>query len=118
MRLGRGLVFDDEIAAQQRMHIRCNFGSGREPEIAGQFPESRGPSKQRERKGPSENESRIRGQERKGVRGAKGLKLWRIKEDRGTSFFSYQIIEFASTNFCTCTFCTYTFRNYTCTTIS
>ena len=28
-RLGRGLVFDDEIAALQRMHIRRNFGSGR-----------------------------------------------------------------------------------------
>lgn len=25
-RLGWGLVFDDEIAAQQRMHIRYNFG--------------------------------------------------------------------------------------------
>ena len=25
-RLGRGLVFNDEIAAQQRMHIRRNFG--------------------------------------------------------------------------------------------
>ncbi len=28
-RLTQGLVFDDEIAALQRMHIRCDFGSGR-----------------------------------------------------------------------------------------
>ena len=29
-RLGWGLVFDDEITALQRMHIRCDFGSGRD----------------------------------------------------------------------------------------
>ena len=34
-RLGRGLVFDDEIAPQQRMDIRRNFGSGRGSEAAG-----------------------------------------------------------------------------------
>ncbi|MCJ1345775.1 hypothetical protein MMC31_003984, partial [Peltigera leucophlebia] len=39
-RLGRGLVFDDEIAAQQRMRIQRNFGSGRGSEAAGNFAEA------------------------------------------------------------------------------
>ena len=34
-RLGRRLVFDDEIAAQQRMPIRPNFGRGRGSGAAG-----------------------------------------------------------------------------------
>ncbi len=36
-RLGRGLVFHDEIAAQQRMRIRRNFGSGGGLEAASNF---------------------------------------------------------------------------------
>ncbi len=39
-RLGRGLVFDDEIAAQQRMRIQHNLGSGRGSEAADNFGEA------------------------------------------------------------------------------
>ena len=38
-RLGRGLVFVDGIAAQQRMYIRRTFGSGRGSGAAGNLGE-------------------------------------------------------------------------------
>ncbi len=66
-------MFDDEIAAQQRMHIRRDFGSGKGPEATGNFGEARwrlnrrgpgqtGGKKRTERKGEPD-----RGQESKGV---------------------------------------------------
>ena len=63
-RLGRGLVFDDEIATQQgcgRMRIRRNFGSGKGSEAACNFGEAEVRVEQGNGKGPSGYKSRIRG---------------------------------------------------------
>ena len=97
-RLGRGLVFDDEIAAQQRMRIRRNQGSGEGVRGSRLFWGSEGLSGA----GPSGCGNRI------GVRRAKGSGKQRDqgsegamedKEDGGPRLFLHQIIGFAPAHF-------------------
>ncbi len=62
-RLGRGLVFDDQIAAQKgcgRMRIRRNFASREGSEAASNFQEAEVRAEHGNGKGPSGCESGIR----------------------------------------------------------
>ena len=81
-RLGRGLVFIDEIAARHRMHIRRNFGSGsgncKLGEISGQSRGSGGLSRAGLGKKTERMREPDRGQESKRGQRGKG-EPWRIK---------------------------------------
>ena len=90
-RLGRGLVFSDEIAGQQ-IRIRRTFGRS---EAAGNFWEAEAWAGQGRRKGPSGYESWIgfRGEQawvEKGVRRAGGL--WKIKSMEVPVFFLIRLL--------------------------
>ncbi len=83
-RLGRGLVFNDDIAARHRIRIRRNLGSGR----AGNLGEASGQSRRREGlsgAGLGKRTERMwepdRGQASKRDQRGKG-EPWRIKKDK------------------------------------
>ncbi len=99
-RLGRGLAFDDEIAAQKRcgrMRIRRNFASREGSETASNFREAEVRAEHGNGKGPSGYESGIRDRAewtRKGERGQEGWRAMDDKEDGGASLSPHQIVDF------------------------
>ncbi len=99
-RLGRGLVFDDDIAAQKgcgRMRIRRNFASREGSEAARNFREAEVRAEHGNGKGPSGYESEIRDRAewtRKGERDQEGWRAMEDKEDGGARPSPHQIVDF------------------------
>ena len=84
-RLGRGLVFDDQIAAQKgcgRMRIRRNFASREGSEAASNFQEAEVRAEYGNGKGPSGCESGIRDRAEWARKGERGQDSWRAMEDK------------------------------------